>query len=193
MNTIRLYHTGFQIIEKPDRRAGRKNADFGQGFYLSDDVEFSRRWARQRTGMTTYLNEYELDPDGLKIRKFVRDCEWFDYILNNRAGRPDPLADYDVIIGPIAPDTIFETWGIITGGVLDREESLELLKIGKAYEQTVIKTEKGLASLRFLGADVITAEETNTYLEILRQEEERFQEAFTKRVETMMEADDENR
>lgn len=186
---IRLYHTGYQIIEKPDLKIGRRNADFGQGFYLSDDVEFSRRWARQRKGMTTYLNEYELDTDTLNIRRFTRDKEWFDYILNNRAGKPDPFAEYDVIVGPIANDTIFETWGIIGSGVLDKQQALQLLRIGQAYEQTVIKTEKGMSSLRFLRADVITAEETAAYLDILRKEEERFQEEYTKRLEEMMETD----
>jgi len=33
-----------------------KNADFGQGFYLSPDREFSVRWARERKG-------YKHDPE----------------------------------------------------------------------------------------------------------------------------------
>ena len=35
-----LYHVGFDIIKNPDIHYGRKNADFGQGFYLTDDKEF---------------------------------------------------------------------------------------------------------------------------------------------------------
>ena len=31
----------------PDITIGRKNADFGQGFYLTDDLDFTRRWARE--------------------------------------------------------------------------------------------------------------------------------------------------
>ena len=34
-----LYHTGFSAIPSPDIRYGRKNADFGQGFYLSGVLE----------------------------------------------------------------------------------------------------------------------------------------------------------
>lgn len=30
-----LYHTGYQEIREPDIHHGRKNADFGQGFYLT--------------------------------------------------------------------------------------------------------------------------------------------------------------
>ena len=185
----RLYHSGFQIIERPDLKIGRRNADFGQGFYLSGDAEFSRRWARQRKGMTTYLNEYELDPEGLNIKRFSLDGEWLDYILANRSSRPDALADHDVIIGPIAVDTIYETWGVITGGVINKEQALELLKIGQTYEQTVIKTKKGLSSLRFVKAETIGEEETAAYLETLRREEREFQETFAKRLEEMMETD----
>ena len=32
---MRLYHTGAVEIREPDILRGRKNADFGQGFYLS--------------------------------------------------------------------------------------------------------------------------------------------------------------
>ena len=32
-----LYHTGFETIKEPDVHLGRRNADFGQGFYLTAD------------------------------------------------------------------------------------------------------------------------------------------------------------
>ncbi len=130
MDMIQLYHTGFQIIEKPDLRAGRRNADFGQGFYLSDNGEFSRRWARKRKGLPTYLNVYELDLKDLCVKQLSRDEEWFEYIYLNRANQADVLADFDVITGPIANDTIYDTWGIITSGFLKNDQALRLLMIG---------------------------------------------------------------
>ncbi|MDC7301289.1 DUF3990 domain-containing protein [Agathobacter ruminis] len=33
----------------PDIHCGRKNADFGQGFYLTGDVDFAHRWASVQT------------------------------------------------------------------------------------------------------------------------------------------------
>ena len=42
---MRLYHTSDREIPRPDLARGRKNADFGQGFYLSPDREFAFRWA----------------------------------------------------------------------------------------------------------------------------------------------------
>ena len=36
-----LYHTGYQEIASPDVHYGRKNADFGQGFYLTANEAFA--------------------------------------------------------------------------------------------------------------------------------------------------------
>ncbi len=149
-DVMRLYHTGFAVIPSPDLLRGRKNADFGQGFYLTDDVAFSRRWARQRSCEVTYLNSYELDCTGLRVKVFDRDAAWFDYIFRNRRGEKDALTAYDVIMGPIANDTIYDTWGITTSGFLPREQALRLLSIGPQYRQIVIKTTAAAARLRFL-------------------------------------------
>ena len=43
----RVYHVGFDIIKEIDLKHGRSNADFGQGFYLSPDLDFSKKWARR--------------------------------------------------------------------------------------------------------------------------------------------------
>ena len=51
---MRLYHVGFDSIPYPDIHYGRKNADFGQGFYLTDDKEFSNRWAKEKSGSDTF-------------------------------------------------------------------------------------------------------------------------------------------
>ena len=55
-----LYHTGYQEIREPDVHFGRKNADFGQGFYMTKDPEFAKRWARERRGRETVVNQLEL-------------------------------------------------------------------------------------------------------------------------------------
>ena len=60
---MRLYHTGLSVIQAPDIRHGRKNADFGPGFYLTPDKEFAYRWAEEGA----VINEYELETEGLDI------------------------------------------------------------------------------------------------------------------------------
>ena len=122
-----VYHSGFVKIEEPDIHHGRKNADFGQGFYLSDNEEFCKRWAKFRKGEETMINRYELDLNGLKVRYLKRDEEWFSYLYDNRHNKEDICND-DVIIGPIANDTIYDTFGVITSGILKPEKAMELLR-----------------------------------------------------------------
>ena len=133
-----LYHTGPVEIRRPDIRYGRKNADFGQGFYMTPNRDFAEKWVK--TG-SACMNTYELNTEGLRVHRFGRDEEWFRYLSANRAGKPDSMPNADVIIGPIANDTLFDTLGILTSGYLSAEEALPLLMIGPEYEQVVIKTD----------------------------------------------------
>lgn len=143
---MKLYHTGKEEIRDPDIRRGRKNADFGQGFYLSPDRDFSYRWA----GANAVINEYELDESGLLIHRFNRNEDWYSYIFHNRRARDD--LSVDVVIGPIANDTIFETFGIISSGFLKPEDALKLLLVGPEFTQVAIKTEKAASQLKWIQA-----------------------------------------
>ena len=144
-----LYHTGTAAIPSSDIHHGRVNADFGQGFYLTPDADFTWRWARQ----DAVVNIYELDTGGLFVRRFTRDAEWFDYIFHNR--RAVDKIEADIIIGPIANDTIFDTFGILSSGLLKAEDALSLLMIGPEYTQVAIKTEKAAKQLRWLRAGAV--------------------------------------
>ncbi len=147
---MRLYHTGKVEIREPDIRRGRKNADFGQGFYLTPDLDFAYRWA----GADAVVNEYELDESGLLVRRFSRDEDWFRYIYDNRRARDGVTAD--LVIGPIANDTIFETFGIVSSGYLSASDAMKLLMIGPEYTQVAVKTEKAVKQLRWVRAEKIT-------------------------------------
>lgn len=173
---MELYHTGFDIIEAPDIHFGRQNADFGQGFYLSGNREFSVRWARERKGRHTYLNTYVLDTAGLSIKRFARDAEWFGYIYRNRNGYADALAHYDMLIGPIANDTIYDIWGITTSGLLSEAQALEILSVGPQYEQVVVKSEKAAAQLHFLSSAVLPHEEIAAQRAAVSREESAYQD-----------------
>ena len=144
-----LYHTSDRQIQKPDIHHGRKNADFGWGFYLTPDREFTCRWAKENA----VVNEYALDEAGLLIHRFSRDTDWFQYIFRNR--RLQDGISADVIIGPIANDTIFDTLGIISSGFLKPEDAMKLLMIGPEYTQVAIKTEKAVAQLRWIRSEKI--------------------------------------
>ena len=71
--SMMLHHASYQIIREPDVRYGRKNADFGQGFYLSAAGDFAGRWVRERRGEQVYVNRYALELSGLTAHRFERD------------------------------------------------------------------------------------------------------------------------
>lgn len=172
-----LYHTSQEEIPVPDIHHGRVNADFGQGFYLTPDDDFAYRWAWQ----DAVVNRYELDLTGLRVHTFTRTTEWFEYIFQNR--RAKDTLDADVIIGPIANDTIFDTLGIISSGYLKPEEALKLLLIGPEYTQIAVKTQKAADQLKWLGSEKITG--VKAYKEALKKDQDAYQEQFTAAVERM--------
>lgn len=168
---MKLYHTGTVEIPAPDIRHGRVNADFGQGFYLTPDADFTYRWARR----DAVVNEYELDLTGLAVHHFERSAAWFDYIFHNRRARDTLTAD--VVIGPIANDTIFDTFGIISSGFLEPDDALALLRIGPEYIQVAVKTEKAAAQLRWTGARAVT--DVEAHREALKDEMAQYDRLFT--------------
>ena len=184
---MKLYHTGYQEIRIPDLTVGRKNADFGQGFYLTPDRAFAERWAQESRNALPRVNHYSFFLEGLRVQHFTRDSDWFGYIRANRADHPDRLADRDVIIGPIANDTLYDTLGIMTSGLLTDEQSLTLLRLGPAYTQIVLKTPRAAARLRWLCARPLETEKTISCRETLRQEELRYQEAIAQKMEALLE------
>lgn len=146
-NYLELYYGKVRFIE--EKVTGRANADFGAGFYLTPDKDFAGNWAREKTAGEVVVNEYDLDTEGLKVKYLGRDEEWFRYIFHNRRGEPDALAGYDVVTGPIATDTLFETYGIVTSGLITDDQALELLAIGPEFTQTVMKTETAASHLKW--------------------------------------------
>lgn len=187
-----LYHTGFAEIKTPDLRRGRPNADFGQGFYLSDDPAFAERWATEKKGVSTIVNRYDLHTDGLRIKRFERGDEWFRYIFSNRHRKPDMLEDYDLIIGPIANDTLYNTWGVLTSGLLEDAQALDLLQLGPAYQQVVVKSEKAAAALQWLGAKELDRATLQAAKALVAKEEAAFQSRFAARIADLLGADAED-
>lgn len=173
--TITLFHTSDREIRNPDIHYGRKNADFGWGFYLTPDRDFTYRWARENA----VINKYELDETGLDIHIFSRNVDWFEYIFHNR--RAEDRLTSDVVIGPIANDTIFDTLGVISSGLLKPQDALQLLLIGPEYIQVAIKTEQAANHLRFIGSEKIERMDADR----LKAEQEEYLELFARELETI--------
>ncbi len=175
---IKVFHAGYEEIILPDIHRGRINADFGQGFYLTDNYEFASRWVREKSGANVIVNSYELIVEDLKIKRFERDSEWFRYVFSNRRSMPDEFSEADVIIGPIANDTIYNTLGILTSGFFSDSEAVQLLCVGPLYDQIVLKTQKAVDNLRFISSEIIPVDATRENKKTVAMEEEDYLQKF---------------
>ena len=114
---IRLYHGSNVAIETIDLSRSKRGKDFGQGFYLNANPDQAMEMAARTT---RFLNEgiptlscFEFDEDkamenGLNIKVFTGYSEeWAEFVVMNRKNNSDVSAHpYDIVIGPIADDTV---------------------------------------------------------------------------------------
>ena len=114
---IRLYHGSNVAIEHIDLSRSKRGKDFGKGFYLNANSDQAMEMAIRTT---RFLNEggptlscFEFDDDnailnGLKILVFPEySVEWAEFVVMNRKNDPDvPAHPYDIVIGPIADDSV---------------------------------------------------------------------------------------
>ena len=114
---IRLYHGSNVAIEQIDLSRSKRGKDFGQGFYLNANPDQAMEMAARTTrflneGIPT-LSRFEFDEDeatknGLNIKIFPDYSEeWAEFVVMNRKNNSDiPAHPYDIVIGPIADDTV---------------------------------------------------------------------------------------
>ncbi len=134
MNTIVVYHGGTEKIESPICKLGRKNLDFGQGFYITSLRKQAITWANSMAGnrnMPAVLNRYKLDRDSIlreakcKIFK-AYDKEWLEFIVGNRTGQ-NLAKDYDYVEGGVANDRVIDTINLYIAGLIDFGSALREL------------------------------------------------------------------
>lgn len=108
-----LYHGSSVIVEQPLASIGRRDLDFGPGFYLTPLREQAERWAlRIRTIKNTshaYLNTYLFHEPDKCIKKVFSayDKEWLDFIVASRKGEM-PWKGFDIVEGGIANDRVID-------------------------------------------------------------------------------------
>ena len=114
---IRLYHGSNVAIEQIDLSRSKRGKDFGQGFYLNANpdqaMDMAVRTTRFLNDGTATLSCFESDEDeaaknGLNIKIFTDYSEeWAEFVVMNRKNSSDiPAHPYDIVIGPIADDTV---------------------------------------------------------------------------------------
>lgn len=166
MTTIELFHGSDAVIQKPDLTVGRENVDFGRGFYLSADFTASAKWACRRTNAV--CNNYELNLSGLRIYEFALDKTWLDFVVCHRevetpTGKLAEIAQYDVLIGAIADDRLYQTLEMYVDGFVAADKAVEIMNCMDYGTQIVLKTEKAVNQLNHIGYTIITGPEKEQF------------------------------
>ena len=145
MNMLTVYHGSTEKVETPICAFGRKNLDFGQGFYVTDIREQAVTWANnmaRNRNMPPLLNRYYLDREAVlkhakcKIFK-AYDEEWLTFIIGNRSGE-DLAKEYDYVEGGVANDRVIDTVNLYMTGLIDATSALRELSKHRPNNQICI-------------------------------------------------------
>lgn len=142
-----IYHGSYCKIVNPEIKNGKYTKDFGEGFYCTVLKDQAIKWAKKFE--TPMINIYEYNEDlSLNIKEFnILSEEWLDFIISSRNGKKH---DYDIVIGAMADDQIYNYITDLMDGIITREAFWELAKFRYPTHQIAFCTSKALKCLKFL-------------------------------------------
>jgi len=153
-----VWHGGEIEVRIPDLVHSRKSVDFGVGFYVTPIREQAERWCekRRRRAGKAVLSRYDYDESSaakLKVLRFDSYSEaWLDFVVACRGERD--TTDWDVVIGGVANDRVFDTLEAFFDGYATREQTIGRLKLQTPNLQLCLRTEAALSVVRFVGSEV---------------------------------------
>ena len=141
---MRVYHGATAEIRFPLVHVGRRDLDFGKGFYVTPIMEQASSWACRPANKHKehWLNVYDIDYNAV-ISEFRSKTfhsyneEWLDFILSCRQGE-DKWKAFDFIEGGIANDRIFSTIELYTSHLISKQEALSRLIYENPNQQMCI-------------------------------------------------------
>lgn len=152
MGKITVYHGGYTTIQTPAIIIGRNTKDFGPGFYCTVIREQAERWAKRYNTPVVSSYTVRLHAD-LKILEFqTMTEEWLDFIINCRNGIPH---DYDIVIGAMANDQIYNFIADYIDGIITREQFWSLVQFKYPTPQMNFCTESALKCLEFVASEEV--------------------------------------
>lgn len=146
MGKMIVYHGGYTEIRKPKIIIGKNTKDFGSGFYCTIIKEQAERWAKRYdtpivSSYTVRINEC------LKILEFnTMTEEWLDFIISCRNGQSH---DYDIVIGAMANDQIYNFISDYIDGIITKEQFWIMAKFKYPTHQINFCNERSLECLEF--------------------------------------------
>lgn len=152
---MRLYHGSNIVIKQIDLSKCRPYKDFGQGFYLTAIKEQAEQMARRTSaiyGGEPIVTEFEFDESALSFLsvKMFKDPseEWALFVMANRSRKNvQPTHDFDIVIGPVADDTIATLFRNFDDGIIDLPMLVQGLKYKKVSSQYLFHSAEAIKYL----------------------------------------------
>ena len=158
---LKLYHGSNVVIESIDLCRSRKGKDFGCGFYLNPNktqaMEMAVRTFKRMQNGEPIVNAYLFDDSllynqrmSLSVKIFEDySVEWAEFILMNRKNMTiTPAHAYDIVVGPIADDTVGLQMRRLIQEYIDIKRMVEELRFHKPAIQYFFGTEKAIGYLK---------------------------------------------
>lgn len=154
MGKMTVFHGGYSIIKNPKIITGRNTKDFGPGFYCTVIREQAERWAKRYDTpiVNTYTVRLNTDLNILEFKSMTD--EWLDFIIQCRNGEPH---NYDIVIGAMADDQIYNYVADYLDGVITREQFWVLAKFKHPTHQINFCTESALKCLEFVIGEEVSS------------------------------------
>lgn len=183
---IKIYHGSEKNIIKPIFGEGKKNNDFGLGFYCTKDINLAKEWAVSSL-KDGFVNKYILNIEYLKILNLNSSeytiLNWIAILVEHRLfSLKTPVAQrakkylidnfginvnaYDVIIGYRADDSYFDYAESFLNNSITVEQLAKAMKLGKLGEQIVIKSQYAFSCLTYDGFEIAKKEEFYEYRKV---------------------------
>lgn len=177
---LTIYHGSQKIIEVPIFGEGRKNNDFGLGFYCTESNDLAKEWAVSSLH-DGFSNRYTLDTEYLNILNLNSPdytiLNWIAVLVEHRLfSIKAPVAKrakqylidnfsinvnaYDLIIGYRADDSYFDYAEAFLNNTITVEQLSRAMRLGKLGEQIVIKSKFAFSKIKFKGFELA---EKDTY------------------------------
>lgn len=152
MAKMTVYHGGYQPVKKPEIRKGRNTKDFSYGFYCTIIKEQAQRWAKRYETKAISIYDVRMNTN-LNIKEFTEMSEeWLDFIVDCRSGKDH---NYDIVIGAMADDQIYNFVSDYIDGTITREQFWVLAKFKYPTHQIAFCTKDALKCLEYRDCEVL--------------------------------------
>ena len=150
MTLTTVYQGGYEPVKEPEIPKRKPLKDFGIGFYCTVIKEQAQRWARRYDTKAVSIYDVRLNT-GLQIKEFKEMTEeWLDFIVACRLGKEH---SYDIVIGAMADDQIYNFVSDYMDGTITREQFWVLAKFKYPTHQIAFCTQAALKCLKYRGCE----------------------------------------